>query len=309
MNHLFIFGLGFSASAIGAALRRDGWQVSGTVRSSAKFDALKAQGFAPLLFGDAGGVRRALDGATHCLVSVPPREPGPVSSPLGVAASGSGRETGDPVLAAHGPALRAASSLRWAGYLSTIGVYGDLQGAWADEETAAEPETERGVARLEAEAAWTAFCRERGLPLDIFRLAGIYGPGRNPLDRVRRGEAHRIVKPGQVFNRIHVDDIARTVAAAIFQERLEPGTRLFNLADDEPAPPQDVILYAAELIGVPPPPELQFEEAALSPMARSFYAGNKRLRNAKIKRELGVALKYPTYREGLRALLDGEAFR
>ena len=215
-----------------------------------------------------------------------------------------GRETGDPALAAYGHALASAPGLRWAGYLSTIGVYGDLQGAWADEETPAEPETERGVARLEAEAAWTAFCRERGLPLDIFRLAGIYGPGRNPLDRVRRGEARRIVKPGQVFNRIHVEDIARTVAAAIHQERREPETRLFNLADDEPAPPQDVILYAAELIGAPPPPEIPFEEAALPPMARSFYAGNKRLRNARIKRELGIALKYPTYREGLRALLD-----
>ena len=188
------------------------------------------------------------------------------------------------------------------GYLSTIGVYGDLEGGWADEDTPAVPDTERGAARIEAEAAWTAFCRERGLPLDIFRLAGIYGPGRNPLDRIRRGEARRIVKPGQVFNRIHVDDIAQTVAAAIFQERQEPGTRLFNLADDEPAPPQDVILYAAELIGAPPPPEIPFESAALSPMARSFYAGNKRIRNDKIKRELGVALKYPTYREGLARL-------
>ena len=311
MNHLFVFGLGFSASAIGAALRRVGWQVSGTVRSPAKFEALKAQGFAPLLFSDAEGVRLALERATHCLVSVPPRTPARVSLPSGSAASTgeAGRETGDPALAAYGPALRAALGLRWAGYLSTIGVYGDLQGAWADEETPAEPETERGVARFEAEAAWTAFCGERGLPLDIFRLSGIYGPGRNPLDRVRRGDAHRIVKPGQVFNRIHVDDIARTVAAAILQERLEPGTRLFNLADDEPAPPQDVILYAAELIGAPPPPEIPFEEAALSPMARSFYAGNKRLRNAKIKRELGITLKYPTYREGLRALLDDEAIR
>ena len=349
MNHLFVFGLGFSASAIGAALRRDGWQVSGTVRSPAKFEALKAQGFAPLLFSDAGGVRQALESATHCLVSVPPRKLALASLPPGVAASASGcgklalansppgvapsasgwgklalassppgmapsasrcgSEAGDPALAAYGHALGAAPGLRWAGYLSTIGVYGDLQGAWADEETPAEPETGRGVARIEAEAAWTAFCGERGLPLDIFRLSGIYGPGRNPLDRVRRGEAHRIVKPGQGFNRIHVDDIAQTVAAAILQERREPGTRLFNLADDEPAPPQDVILYAAELIGAPPPPEIPFEEAALSPMARSFYAGNKRLRNAKIKRELGIALRYPTYREGLRALLDDEAMR
>ena len=325
MNHIFVFGLGFSASAIGTLLRLDGWRVSGTVRSPAKFEAPEAQGFAPLLFSDAEGVRRALESATHCIVSVPPRKLG---LPLGVAEpasgcgtpaleslplseseppGGAGPETGDPVLAAYGPALRAAPSLRWVGYLSTIGVYGDLQGAWADEDTPAEPDTERGVARIEAEAAWTAFCRERRLPLDIFRLAGIYGPGRNPLDRVRRGNAHRILKPGQVFNRIHVDDIAQTVAAAIRQEREQPGTRLFNLADDEPAPPQDVILYAAELIGAPPPPEVPFESAALSPMARSFYEGNKRLRNDKVKRELGIALKYPTYREGLRALLDDGA--
>jgi len=143
--------------------------------------------------------------------------------------------------------------------------------------------------------------------LDIFRLSGIYGPGRSSLDRIRAGDARRIVKPGQVFNRIHVDDIAQTVAAAMMQERPEPGTRLFNAADDEPAPPQDVILYAAELIGVPPPPEIPFESAELSPMARSFYTGNKRMRNNKIKRELGVVLRYPTYREGLRALLADEA--
>jgi nucleoside-diphosphate-sugar epimerase len=289
MKHMFVFGLGYSASAIAALLRRSGWQVSGTVRSAAKFEAQTVQGFAPLLFSDTDGIRRALESATHCLVSVPPGE------------------AGDPVLAAYGQALGDAPKLHWIGYLSTIGVYGDLQGAWADEDTPAEPDTRRGVARIEAEAAWTAFCRERGLPLDIFRLSGIYGPGRNPLDRIRRGEARRIIKPGQVFNRIHVDDIAQTVAAAVFQERQEPGMRLFNLADGEPAPPQDVIQYAADLAGAPPPPEIPFESAELSPMARSFYAGNKRIRNDKIKRELGIALKYPTYREGLRALLEDVA--
>ncbi len=289
MKHLFVFGLGYSASAIAALLRQSGWQITGTVLSEAKFDALRRQGFAPLLFGDADGVRQAMDSATHCLVSVP------------------AGEAGDPVLAAHGEGLPAAPRLRWAGYLSTIGVYGGLDGGWADEDTPAKPDTERGAARIKAEADWTAFCARRGLPLDIFRLAGIYGPGRNPLERIRRGEAHRIVKPGQVFNRIHVDDIAQTIAAAVFQERTQPGTRLFNLADDEPAPPQDVILYAAELLGAPPPPEIPFEQATLSPMARSFYVGNKRIRNDKIKRELGIALKYPTYREGLRALLENEA--
>ncbi len=284
MNTLFVFGFGYSASAIGALFQQKGWQVLGTVRSAAKFETLSGQGLAPLLFSDADGIGHALANATHCLVSVPPGE------------------AGDPVLAAYTQALRAAPRLRWIGYLSTIGVYCDLQGAWADEDTPAEPDTERGLARIQAEAAWTAFCRGRGLPLDIFRLSGIYGPGRNPLDRIRLGEAHRIVKPGQVFNRIHVDDIAQTVAAAMLEESGEAVTRLFNVADDEPAPPQDVILYAAELIGAAAPPEIPFESADLSPMARSFYEGNKRMRNDKIKRELGIVLRYPTYREGLQAL-------
>ena len=290
MNRLFIFGLGYSASAVGMLLREKGWQVSGTVRAPAKLETAKAQGFTPLLFSDEAGIGEALQRATHCLVSVPPSE------------------LGDPVLAVYGlQVVRAAPELRWLGYLSTIGVYGDLGGAWADEDTPAHPDTPRGQARLEAEAAWSALARERCLPLDIIRLAGIYGPGRSPIERIQAGDARRIVKPGQVFNRIHVDDIAQTVAAAIFQQRAGAGMRLFNVADDEPAPPQDVILYAAELLGAPPPPEIPFEAAELSPMARSFYTGNKRMRNDKIKRELGVTLKYPTYREGLRALAQGVA--
>jgi len=282
--NLFIFGLGYSASAAGALLQKMGWQVRGTVRSQAKFDALRGQGFTPILFSDRSSVEEALAHATHCLISVPPAE------------------AGDPVLAAYSEAFRSSGPLSWAGYLSTIGVYGDLKGGWADEDTPAGPETGRGDARVEAETAWAKLCCARGLALDIFRLAGIYGPGRTPFAKIRAGEARRIVKPGQVFNRIHVDDIAQTVAAAIFQGRQEPGARVFNVADDEPAAPQDVILYAARLIGAPPPPEVPFESAALSPMARSFYAGNRRVRNAKIKRELGVVLRYPTYREGLRAL-------
>jgi nucleoside-diphosphate-sugar epimerase len=281
---LFVFGLGYSASAASALLRGMGWQVWGTVRSPANFEALGRQGFEPFLFSDRAAIEAALGEATHCLISVPPAE------------------AGDPVLAAYCGALRAAGSLSWVGYLSTIGVYGDLKGGWVDEETPAGPETGRGAARIEAEIAWAEFCRARGLPLDIFRLAGIYGPGRTPFAKIRNGEARRIVKPGQVFNRIHVDDIAQTVAAAILQGQEGHGMRLFNLADDEPAPPQDVILYAARLMGAPPPPEIPFEGAALSPLARSFYAGNRRVRNAKIKRELGIVLRYPTYREGLRAL-------
>jgi nucleoside-diphosphate-sugar epimerase len=284
MNHLFAFGLGYSASAIGAVLLQSGWRITGTIRSASGRERLCAHGFAPLLFSDAPAVETALASATHVLVSVPPAE------------------DGDPVLKAYSGVLREAPLLRWVGYLSTIGVYGDLDGAWADEETPAEPETGRGLARIRAEKAWEAFCQEPAMPLDIFRLAGIYGPGRTPFERIRNGEAQRIIKAGQVFNRIHAGDIAQAVVAAAAQERREAGLRLFNVADDEPAPPQDVFLYAATLIGAPPPPEIPFESAALSPMARSFYAGNKRIRNGKIKRELGVRLKYPTYREGLRAL-------
>jgi nucleoside-diphosphate-sugar epimerase len=281
---LFIFGLGYSALAAGSLLQKIGWQVKGTARSRKKFETLKSRGFTPLLFSNRAGIEEALADATHCLISVPPAE------------------AGDPVLAAYSEALRASGPLRWVGYLSTIGVYGDLGGGWADEETPPGPETGRGEARLKAETAWAEFCCARWIPLDIFRLAGIYGPGRAPFAKIRAGDARRVVKPGQVFNRIHVDDIAQTVTAAILQDQREPGTRLFNVTDDEPAPPQDVILYAARLMGAPPPPEVPFESADLSPMARSFYSGNRRVRNTKIKRELGIVLRYPTYREGLQAL-------
>jgi nucleoside-diphosphate-sugar epimerase len=194
--------------------------------------------------------------------------------------------------------------LRWIGYLSTIAVYGDRQGAWVDEDAPIAPLSSRGVARIKAEHDWESLSREAGLPLDIFRLSGIYGPGRSPLDKVREGKAQRIVKPGQVFNRIHVHDIASTVVAAMLQERQQAEMRIFNVTDDEPAPPQDVVLLASQLLGVPPPPEVAFEEAALSPMARSFYEDNKRVRNDRIKRELGVTLRYSTYREGLAALAE-----
>jgi nucleoside-diphosphate-sugar epimerase len=286
---LFAFGLGYSASVIGAAVRQRGWLVSGTARSSENLLALERKGFYPVLFADSAAVSGALAEATHILVSIPPVE------------------AGDPVLSACGEALESAPHLKWAGYLSTIGVYGDFKGAWVEEETPAEPATRRGVARLAAEEAWSSFCGRRTLSLDIFRLAGIYGPGRTPFAKIESGEARRIIKPGHVSNRIHVDDIARTVTAAMLQPGPEGGARLFNVADDEPAPPQDVILYAAQLIGARPPPEIGFEDAGLSPVARSFYAGSKRIQNGKIKRELGIKLEYPTYREGLRALARGRS--
>jgi nucleoside-diphosphate-sugar epimerase len=284
VSNLFVFGMGYSAAAIGRFLQESGWRACGTVRSASKLRAIEKEGLPALLFDDKAGIERALGTATHLLVSIPPGE------------------TGDPALNAYATMLREAPALRWIGYLSTIGVYGDRKGAWIDEDTPAVPATGRGAARIEAEREWAAFSAGYGLPLDIFRLSGIYGPGRSPLDRVRDGNARRIAKPGQVFNRIHVEDIAQTVAAAILQERPGGGVRLFNITDDEPAPPQDVVLYAAELLGAPPPPEIPFDGADLSPMARSFYSDNKRVRNGKIKRELGVELRYPSYREGLQAL-------
>jgi len=238
---------------------------------------MRASGVAALLWEDAAAVARAIAAADHILVSLPPGD------------------NGDPVLARHAAALADAAP-RWVGYLSTTGVYGDRAGGWVDEESAIAPATERGRRRAAAEAAWLA----TGLPVHLFRLAGIYGPGRSALERVRAGRAQRIVKPGQVFSRIHVADIARTLAASIARPRLG---RAYNLADDLPAPPQDVIAFAAELLGVPPPPEIPFGEADLSPMARSFYAESKRVSNARIKDELGVRLRHPDYRAGLRAIL------
>jgi nucleoside-diphosphate-sugar epimerase len=210
-------------------------------------------------------------------------------------------EAGDPVLRGF-PDVLAEAKPKSLVYLSTVGVYGDHCGAWVDEESACRPVSARSRQRLAAEEEWLSFSRKTNMPVAILRLAGIYGPGRGPLEKIRDGTARRIVKPGQVFNRIHVDDIAAIVEAAF--DRRAKG--IYNGVDDEPAPPQDVFAYAAELLGVPPPPEIPFEEARLSPMARSFYAENKRVRNGKVKHALGVTLACPTYREGLRAVLEEE---
>ncbi|MEL6317923.1 MAG: SDR family oxidoreductase, partial [Pseudomonadota bacterium] len=243
---------------------------------------------------EADAIAAALETSDHLLISAAP------DPALGEA------QGGDPLLsAARGAAAAAAGRLRWAGYLSTTGVYGDHGGAWIDEGAPRAPATERGRWRVRAEDAWGALARETGLPLHVFRLAGIYGPGRGPFSKVRAGTARRIVKPGQVFSRTHVEDIATVLAASI--ARPNPGAA-YNVCDDLPAPPQDVIAHAAELLGLAPPPEVSFEEAKaeMSPMAVSFYAESKRVSNARIKEELGVALAYPTYREGLAALLAAE---
>ena len=282
---LLSFGHGYSARAFSRLVTDRGWRVFGTTRSQDKAEALRKEGVVPVIW-PGSDMSLALAQATHLLISTAPDD------------------DGDPVLAElAGDILRQAEQLEWVGYLSTTGVYGDHQGGWVDETTPLTPATRRGHQRVKAETQWQSLAQVAGLPLHIFRLAGIYGPGRGPFAKVRAGTARRIVKPGQVFSRIHVDDIATTLEASI--ARPDPG-RVYNVCDDEPAPPQDVVSYAADLLGIAPPVEQPFETADLSPMARTFYADNRRVRNGRIKSELGVGLAYPTYREGLRALLAAE---
>ncbi|RMF08873.1 MAG: SDR family oxidoreductase [Alphaproteobacteria bacterium] len=280
---LFCFGLGYSALRLACALTREGWDVAGTCRTEEKRAELEAEGITTYLMNHSEQPDPSVfDAATHALVSIPPDA------------------DGDPVARTFGDPLARSERLQWLGYLSTTGVYGDKQGGWVDENTPVDPNTERGARRVAAERAWLALYQTQGLPVHIFRLAGIYGPGRNQLESVRAGNARRIVKPGQFFSRIHVDDIVRVLRASMAHPR--PGA-VYNVCDDEAAPPQDVVAYAAQLLGVDAPPEIPFEEARLTPMARSFYADNKRVRNDRIKTELGVSLAYPTYREGLEALV------
>jgi nucleoside-diphosphate-sugar epimerase len=281
---LFVFGLGYTALAFIRSNR--GWfaAVEGTVRSREKAARLAAEGIDAWLFdGAVAGSDRAsaIRSADAVLICVPP-----------------GRD-GDPVLAAYGAALARSPRLAWIGYLSTVGVYGDHGGAWVDETTPCAPSSDRSRERLKAEQAWLDFGAASGMPVQVFRLAGIYGPGRNALVNLAAGTARRIVKPGQVFNRIHVADIAAVLAASLVRPR---AGALYNVADGEPAPPQDVVAFAAALAGIAPPPEQEFKTAALGAMAASFYGENKRVANRLIREELGVTLAYPSYREGLRAL-------
>ncbi len=272
VNHLLCFGFGYSARALSARLA--GWKISATSRSAEGVAKINAHGASGFLFDQ--NFKIAPD-TTHVLISAPPDE------------------NGDPVLRVCGDQLRSRQ-FTWVGYLSTTGVYGDAQGKWVDEDSPLKPNTPRGEKRLHAERAWL-----QAQPAHLFRLAGIYGPGRNQLLSVMDGGAKRIIKAGQIFSRIHVDDIAGVLQASIAKPN--PG-RAYNACDDEPCPPQDVVAYAARLLNLPLPPEIPFDEAKLSPMARSFYADSKKVSNARVKTELGYKFLYPTYREGLAALLS-----
>lgn len=280
---LFCFGLGYSAGFLARDLAARGWAIAGTSRDGATtpFPLDRFERGQPL--ADAA---KLLADATHLLISIPPDA------------------AGCPVFDLHGADIAALRQLRWIGYLSSTNVYGDQAGGWVDEATPLEPSGERGQRRVAAEAAWLALGQRSGIPVQIFRLAGIYGPGRSALEALRAGTARRIVKPDQVFSRIHVADLASVLEASMARPR---AGAIYNVCDDAPSPPDEVIAYAAELLGMAPPPLEDFATAALSPMARSFYDDSKRVSNRRIKEELGVSLRYPSYREGLSALVEGGA--
>lgn len=288
--HLFCFGLGYSALALSRLLVREGWQVSGTCREEKRQAHLQAEGFNVVRFDrdhPLPAAVAALDGVTNVLSSVPPDA------------------QGDPVLESCRRTLIAHHGLRWVGYLSTTGVYGDTGGIEVDETAPLRPTVERSRRRVAAERQWLDLFRAAAVPVHVFRLAGIYGPNRSPLDQVRRGEAKRLLRPGHLFSRIHVDDLATILRASM--ARPQPGY-VYNVCDDTPAMQSDVVAYACELLGIEPPPLVPFEEAEshLSPMARSFWRDNRRVANTRLKRELGICLRYPDYRAGLRAILDVE---
>ena len=283
--NLFCFGLGYCADYLSAKLIKQGWQVSATCRTSEKAAVLEASGIRPVLLSGKKVTVTDLGKADYILTSVPPEQDG-----------------SDPVLNFAEAALAALQDqIKWVGYLSTTCIYGDHQGAWIDEETPSGFLSERGQRRVAAEALWAA----TGLPMHYFRLAGIYGPGRNSLRALQNGTARRVVKQGQVFSRIHLVDITRILEASIANPN---AGRAYSVCDDTPAPPQDVVTYAAELMGVTPPALQDFASAELSPMARSFYEENKRIRNNRIKEELGVSLEYPDYRAGLSALWESGTY-
>ena len=322
---LLVFGFGYSARVIAARMRPGLSAVWGTTRDADKLKGIEAIGVTPFLFNGVTHEENVQGGGLHVSplsVSPPQGGRGRASPPP---LRGRAREGGKPLIDAlanadlvlvsiapdengdvvlrHFRSELAAAKPESLVYLSTVGVYGDHDGAWVDETSECHPVSKRSKERVLAEDAWRAFSNDKGVPVAVIRLAGIYGPGRGPFEKIRSGATRRIIKPGQIFNRIHVDDIAQIVEAAF--ERRADG--VYNGTDDEPAPPQDVLSYAAELLRIPPPPDVAYEDADLTPMARSFYGESKRVRNDKIKRELSVRLAYPTFREGLHAILTAEA--
>jgi nucleoside-diphosphate-sugar epimerase len=282
-GHLLVFGLGYTGTAIAARAAGQGWRVTATSRDPGRLRA--PDGVALIPFANAAP---AVLAATHLVQTAAPDQ------------------AGDPALARYAREVAAAPGLQWAGYLSTTGVYGDRGGGWVDEDTPPMPGNDRGLRRVAAEDAWRAACAR--CAVDIFRVAGIYGPGRSAFDDLRDGAARRVLKPGHLFGRIHRDDIAAAVLAAMPQDRA-PGPRVLNLADDEPAASADVTAEAARLLGVAPPPLVAFEDAlpGMSAMGRSFWAENRRVSSAATQAALGLRWAYPTYREGLRAILQQEA--
>lgn len=283
-GRLFIFGLGYCGLEVAKLARAAGWNVAGTCRTSEKADELRRLGFEVHPFdGTAALPAEAFGNASHVLCTIAPGT------------------TGDPALKTSARLLRDA---RWLGYLSTTGVYGDHGGGWVDEETPARPAQPRSIERLATERAWQAIGTERGFAVDIFRLPGIYGPGRSTIDQVKAGTARRIDKPGQVFSRIHVEDVAGSVLLALGNAGVGA---IYNVADDLPAATGEVVAFACKLLGRPVPPAVPWDEAVptMSAMARSFYAENRRVKNDRIKKVLGVTLRYPTYREGLLAIARG----
>lgn len=281
---LFCLGFGYCANALARRLAPQGWTILGTTRSAEKASAMRAAGHDAVPVSNGKLPRETFKDVSAVLVSAPP---GPEGCPALITAETSIRAS--------------ARDIRWIGYLSTNGVYGDYAGAWVDETSALKATRPRGLKRIEAERRWREFGASINVPTIIFRLPGIYGPGRSAIETVRSGVAKRIYKEGQVFSRMHVDDIAAALAASI---AINNPHDVYNLADDEPAPPQDVIEYACNLLGVEPLPLTPIEEAAMSEMALSFYADNKRVSNKRMKESLNFTLRYPTYREGLRAILQ-----
>lgn len=281
---LFCFGLGYSAMALSRRLDAAGWTIRGTCRKPARKAALGALGISAALFDGDTPMDPAdlLQGATHVLLSIPP-----------------GAE-GDPAFRQHAQDIAAAGTVKWVGYFSTTGVYGNRDGDWVDETSDLRPGNERSQRRVDAERDWLSWGDRHGISVQIFRLPGIYGPGRSAVDQVKAGTARRISKPGHVFSRIHVEDIATTVAASI--ARAQPGG-IYNVCDDEPAAPGDVVAYVCELLSREPPPEIPYDEADMSPMAKSFWSDNRRVRNDRMKQELGVRLDFPDYRIGIRGIL------